>query len=49
VQSSPGLRRNSYQEEPVRAGAIILTSNQRLGAWGEVFGDPVIASAHDPG
>ena len=26
-------------------GAIILTSNQGLGAWGEVFGDPVIASA----
>jgi len=26
-------------------GAILLTSNQRLGAWGEVFGDAVIASA----
>jgi len=26
-------------------GAIILTSNQSLGAWGEVFGDPVIATA----
>jgi DNA replication protein DnaC len=26
-------------------GAIILTSNQSLGAWGEVFGDTVIASA----
>jgi DNA replication protein DnaC len=26
-------------------GAIILTSNQSLGAWGEVFGNPVIASA----
>jgi len=26
-------------------GSIILTSNQSLGAWGEVFGDPVIASA----
>lgn len=26
-------------------GAIILTSNQSLGAWGDVFGDPVIASA----
>lgn len=26
-------------------GVIILTSNQSLGAWGEVFGDPVIASA----
>ena len=26
-------------------GAIILTSNQSLGAWGEVFGDSVIASA----
>ena len=26
-------------------GAIILTSTQSLGAWGEVFGDPVIASA----
>jgi DNA replication protein DnaC len=25
-------------------GSIILTSNQSLGAWGEVFGDPVIAS-----
>jgi DNA replication protein DnaC len=26
-------------------GSILLTSNQRLGAWGDVFGDPVIASA----
>ena len=26
-------------------GATILTSNQSLGAWGEVFGDPVIATA----
>ena len=26
-------------------GSIILTSNQSLGAWGEVFGDAVIASA----
>lgn len=26
-------------------GAILLTSNQSLGAWGEVFGDTVIASA----
>ena len=26
-------------------GAIILTSNQSLGAWGEVFGDSVIATA----
>jgi DNA replication protein DnaC len=26
-------------------GAIILTSNQSLGTWGEVFGDPVIATA----
>lgn len=26
-------------------GAIIVTSNQSLGAWGEVFGDPVIATA----
>ena len=26
-------------------GAIILTSNQSLGGWGEVFGGPVIASA----
>jgi DNA replication protein DnaC len=26
-------------------GAIILTSNQSLGGWGEVFGDPVIATA----
>jgi DNA replication protein DnaC len=26
-------------------GAVILTSNQSLGAWGEVFGDSVIASA----
>jgi DNA replication protein DnaC len=26
-------------------GALILTSNQSFGAWGEVFGDPVIASA----
>ena len=26
-------------------GSIVLTSNQNVGAWGEVFGDPVIASA----
>jgi len=26
-------------------GSILITSNQSLGAWGEVFGDPVIASA----
>ncbi|MCU0650264.1 MAG: IS21-like element helper ATPase IstB [Gemmatimonadaceae bacterium] len=26
-------------------GAILLTSNQSLGQWGEVFGDPVIAGA----
>ena len=26
-------------------GSIIITSNQSLGAWGDVFGDPVIASA----
>ena len=26
-------------------GAIIVTSNQSLGAWGEVFGDSVIAAA----
>lgn len=26
-------------------GAILLTSNQSLGSWGEVFGDTVIASA----
>jgi len=26
-------------------GSIIITSNQSLGAWGEVFGDTVIASA----
>jgi DNA replication protein DnaC len=25
-------------------GSIIITSNQSLGAWGEVFGDTVIAS-----
>ncbi len=26
-------------------GAIILTSNQSVAAWGEVFGDPIIATA----
>ena len=26
-------------------GSIIITSNQSLGAWGEVFGDTGIASA----
>ena len=26
-------------------GSILLTSNQSLGAWGEIFGDTVIASA----
>jgi DNA replication protein DnaC len=26
-------------------GSIIITTNQSLGAWGEVFGDPVIATA----
>ena len=24
---------------------VVITSNQSLGAWGEVFGDPIIASA----
>ena len=28
-----------------RGSIIIITSNQSLGAWGEVFGDAVIASA----
>ncbi|MGH7255324.1 MAG: ATP-binding protein, partial [Nitrospirales bacterium] len=26
-------------------GSILLTSNQSVGAWGDVFGDPVIATA----
>jgi DNA replication protein DnaC len=26
-------------------GSIVLTSNQSLGTWGEIFGDPVIAAA----
>ena len=26
-------------------GAILMTCNQSLAAWGEVFGDPVIATA----
>ena len=26
-------------------GSIVLTSNRSLGAWGEVFGDPVVATA----
>lgn len=26
-------------------GSIILTSNQRFGDWGEIFGDPIIATA----
>jgi len=26
-------------------GSMILTSNQSIGAWGDVFGDPVIATA----
>jgi len=26
-------------------GSLILTSNQRFGKWGEIFGDPVIATA----
>ena len=30
--------------QPIKR-AILLTSNQSLGAWGEVFGDSVIASA----
>jgi hypothetical protein len=30
---------------PYEKGAIILTADQSLGAWGEVFGDSVIASA----
>jgi DNA replication protein DnaC len=29
-------------------GSIIITSNQSLGAWGEVFGDPLIAGAIPP-
>ena len=27
-------------------GAMILTSNRGFGEWGEVFGDPVVATAH---
>jgi DNA replication protein DnaC len=27
------------------SGSIILTSNQSLTGWGEVFGDPIIATA----
>lgn len=30
---------------PLRAGSIVVTSNQSLGAWGDVFGDRVISSA----
>jgi DNA replication protein DnaC len=26
-------------------GSIVITSNQSVGSWEEVFGDPVIASA----
>ncbi|MBK8574462.1 MAG: ATP-binding protein [Elusimicrobia bacterium] len=26
-------------------GSMILTSNQRFGDWGEIFGDPIIATA----
>jgi DNA replication protein DnaC len=26
-------------------GSIVLTSNQRVGQWGEVFGHPLIATA----
>ncbi len=26
-------------------GSMILTSNQSYGNWGEIFGDPIIASA----
>lgn len=28
-----------------KRGAVIVTSNQSLGAWGDVFGDPVLATA----
>jgi DNA replication protein DnaC len=28
-----------------RRGPMILTSNQSFGAWGEVFGDRIIATA----
>ena len=32
-------------EDRYDKGSLIITSNQSLGAWGEVFGDAVIASA----
>ena len=27
------------------AGSILITSNRSVGEWGEVFGDPVVATA----
>ena len=26
-------------------GSLLITSNQPVGAWGEVFGDPILATA----
>ncbi len=43
-----GVRKDRGLEDLPRVnerGAIVLTSNQSLGAWGDVFGDPVIATA----
>jgi DNA replication protein DnaC len=49
LSSADTARRAAATEPRVRIhyerGAILLTSNQSLGAWGEVVGDAVIATA----
>jgi len=29
----------------LRAGSLLLTSNRSVGEWGDVFGDPIVATA----
>lgn len=48
IQHCPPERNGDHRRVLVQfyeKGSILLTSNQSLGAWGEVFGDPVTASA----
>ena len=43
-----GGRRQSLlpaRQRPVRKGAMILTSNRGFAEWGDIFGDPVVATA----
>ena len=40
-----GNRSSSWSTPPTRKGAMILTSNRGFAEWGDVFGDPVVATA----